>query len=154
MAAARTPIRRKRPVAQRSRTGLRFNHAMIYTRSLPRALAFYGDLLGFEAIDEHPGVYARLASPSGDTTIALHALEPGRSLAPRTGGLRLYFEVEALDAFCRKLVRKGVKFAQLPQRMPWGWKHAYLRDPDGHEISLYWAGRARLQRTTVRHARG
>jgi hypothetical protein len=24
--------------------------------------------------------------------------------------------------------------------MPWGWRHAYLNDPDGHEISLYWAG--------------
>jgi hypothetical protein len=30
--------------------------------------------------------------------------------------------------------------------MPWGWKHAYLDDPDGHELSLYWAGKKRLQK--------
>ena len=27
----------------------------------------------------------------------------------------------------------------MPKDMPWGWRHAYLNDPDGHEISLYWA---------------
>jgi len=27
---------------------------------------------------------------------------------------------------------------------------AYLRDLDGHEISLYWAGKARLRRTVMR----
>jgi hypothetical protein len=31
--------------------------------------------------------------------------------------------------------------------MPWGWRHAYLDDPDGHEVSLYWAGRKRFQKT-------
>ena len=36
---------------------------------------------------------------------------------------------------------------QPPKLMPWGWKHAYLNDPDGHEISLYWAGRKRFQKT-------
>jgi hypothetical protein len=30
--------------------------------------------------------------------------------------------------------------------MPWGWKHAYLDDPDGHEVSLYWAGAKRLKK--------
>jgi hypothetical protein len=31
--------------------------------------------------------------------------------------------------------------------MPWGWKHAYLSDPDGHELSLYRAGAKRFQKT-------
>jgi hypothetical protein len=34
--------------------------------------------------------------------------------------------------------------------MPWGWRHAYLRDPDGHEVSLYWAGKARFKKTVMR----
>ena len=66
-----------------------------------------------------------------------------------TGGLRLYFEVNGLEAFCKALDRKGVKLDKMPKQMPWGWKHAYLRDPDGHEISLYWAGKARLRKTTI-----
>jgi hypothetical protein len=35
--------------------------------------------------------------------------------------------------------------AQLPKAMPWGWTHAYLNDPDGHEVSLYSAGAKRLR---------
>ena len=30
--------------------------------------------------------------------------------------------------------------------MPWGWRHAYLNDPDGQEISLYWAGENRMKK--------
>jgi len=30
--------------------------------------------------------------------------------------------------------------------MPWGWKHAYLDDPDGHEVSVYTAGAKRLRK--------
>jgi hypothetical protein len=37
--------------------------------------------------------------------------------------------------------------AQQPKKMPWGWTHAYLNDPDGHEVSLYSAGQKRLKRT-------
>jgi catechol 2,3-dioxygenase-like lactoylglutathione lyase family enzyme len=124
---------------------LEFNHAMIYAADVERALRFYRDALGFEAVDVHPGAYARLKSPAGGTTIALHALEPGQSMDPDREGLRLYFEVEDLDAFCQRLAEKGVPFDQMPGDMPWGWRHAYLRDPDGHEISLYWAGEGRTR---------
>ncbi len=113
---------------------------------LRRALSFYGELLGFRLLETYPGAYARLKSPAGRATIALHVLDRGRRLNTRTEGLRLYFEVDGLGRFCRGLARRGVKFDQMPRAMPWGWTHAYLRDPDGHEISLYSAGRARLAR--------
>jgi hydroxymethylpyrimidine/phosphomethylpyrimidine kinase len=67
-----------------------------------------------------------------------------------TEGVRLYFEVKALDALCNALEKRGVKFDQMPRDMPWGWRHAYLHDPDGHEVSLYWAGTARFARTVMR----
>ncbi len=129
---------------------LEFNHAMIYTANLPRALEFYRDALGFKVVDTYPGAYARLKSPNGGTTIALHVLDSGQEMNARTEGLRLYFEVKGLDAFCEALENKGIKFDQMPKDMPWGWKHAYLRDPDGHEISLYWAGKARFAKTVMR----
>jgi uncharacterized glyoxalase superfamily protein PhnB len=59
----------------------------------------------------------------------------------------LYFETRNLDRLCAALVRKGVKFSQTPKMMPWGWKHAYLNDPDGREISLCWAGKKRFENT-------
>jgi catechol 2,3-dioxygenase-like lactoylglutathione lyase family enzyme len=128
-----------------------FNHAMIYSRDIATALRFYADKLGFKLLEnfQHEGrsVYARLKSPRGSTTIALHAVAPRDEL--HTGGIRLYFEVPDLERFCERLESAGVKFSQKPKQMPWGWKHAYLDDPDGHEVSLYSAGAKRLRRTTI-----
>jgi catechol 2,3-dioxygenase-like lactoylglutathione lyase family enzyme len=135
--------------AARSTSKLEFNHAMIYVRRLDRALAFYRDLLGFKLVDDYPGAYARLRSPKGRTTVALHVLEPKQKLVAKTEGLRLYFEAANLDRLCADLKRRGVRFDQPPTDMPWGWRHAYLRDPDGHELSFFKAGAARLRRTTM-----
>ena len=127
---------------------MNFNHAMIYSRDVARALAFYKDRLGLELLEEfnHHGmtVYARLKSPGSDSTIALHLLERGATLA--TGGVRLYFEIQDLEGEVARLQKEGVPFTKLPALMPWGWKHAYLDDPDGHEVSLYWAGEKRMQK--------
>ena len=133
-------------------SGVTFNHAMVYVRALAPALHFYVDLLGFKVIEQFPWpnspVYARLRSARGQSTIALHLVEPGRVL-PETDGVRLYFEVAQLDKLCRKLEAAGVKFLERPKTMPWGWKHAYLKDPDGHELSLYWAGVRRFQSSST-----
>jgi len=127
---------------------LDLNHAMIYSRDVARALTFYRDLLGFTLLEEFRGgnrvVYARLKMPAGSGTIALHLLAPGEVLA--TGGVRLYFETRDLEKCCKRLEAAGAKFSKPPAMMPWGWKHAYLDDPDGHEISLYWAGAKRLKK--------
>ena len=145
---------KKNAARKRNRAAIEFNHAMIYTVELSRALKFYQDALGFEVVDSYPGAYVRLKSPAGATTIALHAVNRGQVMDPKTEGTRLYFEVQDLDVLCKDLERKGVKFDQMPKQMPWGWKHAYLRDPDGHQISLYWAGEARFQKTVIRDEPG
>ena len=134
---------------------LTFNHAMIYVKDVDRGMRFYRDLMGFKLIEdfryEGASVYARLRAPGGDGTIALHLAGPGVSLA--SDGVRLYFEIRDLDGFCRKLQQKGFYITQMPRMMPWGWRHAYLNDPDGHEISLYWAGENRMQKTVMKAAR-
>jgi catechol 2,3-dioxygenase-like lactoylglutathione lyase family enzyme len=134
---------------------LTFNHAMIYTKDVGRAMQFYRDWMGFKLIEdfrfEGRSVYARLRAPGGDGTIALHQAGPGAPVA--SDGVRLYFEVRDLDGFCRGLQRRGFYFTQLPTMMPWGWRHAYLNDPDGHEISLYWAGENRMKKTVMKAAR-
>ena len=134
---------------------LSFNHAMVYVKDVQCALGFYRDLLGFKMVDEfrHEGkpVYARLRAPGGDGTVALHMAGPGTSLASE--GVRLYFEIRELDDFCRKLQAKHFYITQMPRMMPWGWRHAYLNDPDGHEISLYWAGENRLKKTVMQTAK-
>ncbi len=121
---------------------IEFYHAMVYVKDLKASKSFY-ELLGFVTIDEHEG-YARLRSPGGVGTIALHKSE-GRALdAP---GIRLYFEVPNLQDFCHMLEDRGIRFDKPPKLMEWGWHHAYLKDPDGHEISLFHAGDKRFDRT-------
>ena len=133
---------------------LAFNHAMVYVKDVERGLRFYRDLLGFKLIEdfryEKKPVYARLRAPGGDGTIALHQAAAEASVL--SDGVRLYFEVRELDDFCRKLQQKGFYITQLPRLMPWGWRHAYLNDPDGHEISLYWAGENRMKKTVMKAA--
>jgi len=119
---------------------------MVYVRDVGRALEFYEGALGFRLIERFGG-YARLRSPRGSTTLALHQLGEDVTSA-EAPGIRLYFEVPELRRFCERLARRGIQFKQMPKRMPWGWEHAYLDDPDGHEVRLYWAGRKRLQNTT------
>jgi catechol 2,3-dioxygenase-like lactoylglutathione lyase family enzyme len=150
--AKAAPKKSVAPASAETGEKLTFNHAMIYSKDVERGLAFYRDLLGFKLIEDfrHEGksVYARLRAPGGDGTIALHHAGPGASLVSE--GVRLYFEVRQLDDFCRGLQKKGFYITQLPRMMPWGWRHAYLNDPDGHEISLYWAGENRMKKTILK----
>ena len=143
------------PAVPSSDGKLTFNHAMIYCKDVERGMRFYRDLMGFKLIEdfryEGTPVYARLRAPGGDGTIALHMAGPGASLASE--GVRLYFEVRELDDFCRKLMQKGFYITQMPRMMPWGWRHAYLNDPDGHEISLYWAGENRMKKSVMQAVR-
>jgi catechol 2,3-dioxygenase-like lactoylglutathione lyase family enzyme len=142
--------KRKKSKAKKSGAGIEFNHAMVYVRDLALALKFYSDHLGFRLIEQHAEFYARLRSPKGGTSIALHKAGPGEQVAAE--GTRLYFEVKELDKFCAKLEAAGVKLSKQPEMMPWGWRHAYLNDPDGHEISLYWAGKKRFQKTVIKQS--
>jgi catechol 2,3-dioxygenase-like lactoylglutathione lyase family enzyme len=148
-----SPAKAPAPAADEGK--LSFNHAMIYVKDVERGVNFYRGWLGFKLIEdfryEGRPVYARLRAPGGDGTIALHQAGPGASVT--SDGVRLYFEVRDLDDFCRGLQKRGFYFTQLPTMMPWGWRHAYLNDPAGHEISLYWAGENRMKKTVMKAAR-
>jgi len=152
---ATKPAAQKIAAASDAGDKLSFNHAMIYLKDVQSGIAFYRDWLGFKVIEdfrhEDRSVYARLRAPGGDGTIALHQAGPGASVA--SDGVRLYFEVRDLDDFCQRMRRRGFVFTQHPQMMPWGWRHAYLNDPEGHEISLYWAGEQRMQKSVMQAAK-
>jgi catechol 2,3-dioxygenase-like lactoylglutathione lyase family enzyme len=69
------PATRKRK-AQPVVSALEFNHAMVYVKDVSNSLEFYADLLGFKPVElfHYHGacVYARLRSPLGSGTVALH----------------------------------------------------------------------------------
>lgn len=126
---------------------LDFNHAMLYVSDVARSRDFYVGVLGFKLLADEPPYYVRIQSPNSKTTIALHKAEPGAS------AFRLYFEADKLDKLYDQLAKKGAKFDKPPADQPWGWRHAYLRDPDGHELSLYTAGKKRLKKEKKRGKR-
>src|SRR4029077_1055447 len=87
----------------RTVSGLTFNHAMIYVRDLAPALHFYSDLVGFRVLEDFKyrgvSVYARLRPPHGNSSIALHMIEPGKTLVVGDN-IRLYFETKNLKSTC------------------------------------------------------
>lgn len=116
---------------------MKLNQVTVSVTDIPAGIAFYR-ALGLELIVEAPH-YARFAAPGNLATFSIHASEraPG-------GGTSVYFECDDLDARCRVLEEKGFVFSQQPTDQPWLWREAWLKDPDGNEICLYFAGKNRL----------
>jgi hypothetical protein len=38
------------------------------------------------------------------------------------------------------LIKAGIDFEELPNDKPWLWRESRLKDPDGNQIILYFAG--------------
>lgn len=118
---------------------MRFNHVTLIVTHLETSLKFYARL-GLRPIVLAAPRYARLEFPDGDETLSLEVTgEPAQS-----SRIQLYFECTDLDAVCATLRADGVTLEQAPMDMAYLWREARLRDPDGHQIRLYFAGVNRL----------
>src|SRR5262249_30018983 len=124
---------------------VRLNHILLWVTDVARSLEFYEGKLRFVRIEADEG-YARLRAPEGEATLGLHEASE-TAPPPWNDGVGLYIEVDDVDTLCRRLAEQGVSFDQEPEDMAWGWRHAYLRDPDGHRLSIYHAGEKRFQPT-------
>lgn len=83
--------------------------------------------------------YARFECPDGDSTFSVHHRE-NFSVNP---DLVIYFECENLDEKVAELKQLGIEFEQNPSDQTWLWGEAYLRDPSGNVICLFYAGENR-----------
>ncbi|TFG92163.1 MAG: VOC family protein [Myxococcales bacterium] len=120
---------------------MRFNHITLDVRDFERSKSFYRTL-GLIQIVDAPPRYARFVFPEGDATLSIEVMggRPGRP-ADRA---QIFFECEALDEKVAALKAKGLVFEQDPSDTFYLWREAWLRDPDGHELRLYFAGVNRL----------
>ncbi|MBV8278936.1 MAG: VOC family protein, partial [Verrucomicrobia bacterium] len=50
--------------------------------------------------------------------------------------LQMHFAVPDVDDVYERLKQEGVRFDEPPADMPWGWRHAYTRDPAGHTVEI------------------
>lgn len=117
---------------------MNLNQVTIPSINVLKAVAFY-KLLGLKLIVDSMPRYVRFECSGGDATFSIHYVET----LPKVNGVTIYFEDDNLDEWVAQLIKKGIKFTQLPTDMPWLWREAHLEDPDGNHIILYKAGKNR-----------
>jgi catechol 2,3-dioxygenase-like lactoylglutathione lyase family enzyme len=114
---------------------MKLNQVTVPASDLDRSIEFYS-ALGFTLIVKNDR-YARFEIEDGEMTFSLHLGEAAGN------GPCLYFECLALDARVAELKAKGIVFESDPVDQTWLWREAWLRDPAGNRLCLYFAGKNR-----------
>jgi catechol 2,3-dioxygenase-like lactoylglutathione lyase family enzyme len=117
---------------------MKLNQVTAPALDLDRSIAFY-QTLGLKLIvkSDH---YARFEVGDGTDTFSLHITDDAHGAA---SGPHVYFEVEDLDARVAALKQKGIAFDSDPEDQSWLWREAWLTDPAGVKLCLYFAGKNR-----------
>jgi catechol-2,3-dioxygenase len=122
----------------------RLNHAVLYVRDVARSVAFYRDVLSFEAVMEIGGkaAFLRADGSSNDHDLGLFQLgeQAGASQAGRStvGLYHLAWEVETLsdlEALAGRLAEAGALSGSSDHSTT---KSLYGHDPDGLEFEIAW----------------
>jgi len=104
---------------------------------LPRAVAYYRDILGFRFDEPWGGFYA-VGARDG---LELHLKEAPKTQADRSHRrdhehLDVYAGVADIDAFYSQCVEKGVTILKPLAPTAWGTKDFYLVDPEGYILGF------------------
>ena len=114
---------------------MRLNQVTIPSLDVEKSAAFYKKL-GLQLIVEALPRYVRFELPDGEATFSIHLVDT----LPKGNGVVVYFEEDNLNKLVKDLETKGVAFTQLPTNQSWLWREAYLLDPDGNNIILFFGG--------------
>lgn len=117
---------------------MNLNQVTVPTLNVEKAISFYKKL-GLKLIVKALPHYARFECSNG-TTFSLHQVEK----LPNGDGIWIYFECENLDTYVEGLLAKNIAFDELPTNKNWLWREARLKDLDGNQLILYFAGENRL----------
>jgi catechol 2,3-dioxygenase-like lactoylglutathione lyase family enzyme len=120
---------------------MNLNHVTLPSVDVAAGAVFYR-LLGFMLIVDAAPDYVRLEAPEGGATLSLgrvEAIVPTQHRYPA-----VYLETPDLDAHYARLHAAGVVFDAPPVDQSWLWREAWLKDPDGNRVCLFWAGDTRL----------
>jgi len=120
---------------------MKLNHVTLAVSNLDRSRDFY-KRLGLRLIVLEEPRYARFFVPGNDSTLSIEVMSS--AVLPASGCCHLYFECDDVDRVYSELCEAGLDFLQPPTDMDYLWREARLRDPDGHDVRLFSAGRNRL----------
>ena len=125
----------------KSRIGL----VTILTDDIPSMKGFYGDVLGFEVIEDL-GNYVEFANDGVRFAVCtrkvMHEGTDHSSYRKRKEGqaFELAFPLdspEEVDRTFDEIVSKGASPVKGPEMMPWGRRTAFFADPEGNIHELY-----------------
>lgn len=118
---------------------MNLNQVTVPTTNLDVAIEFYQNL-GLKLIVKSTEKYARFLCPNGNSTFSLHIVDQ----LQKDHGVSVYFECENLDEHVSQLIENGIMFDEMPEDRTWLWREARLKDPDGNQLILYFAGENRI----------
>ena len=118
---------------------MNLNQVTIYSNKPTESIEFYKKL-GLRLIVDSAPRYVRFECPDGNSTLSIHETED----TSINSKIVLYFECENLDEEVKRLKSLGLTFNQEPTDHVWLWREAYLKDPDGNKIILFYGGENRL----------
>lgn len=117
---------------------MNMNQVTVPSTKVKRSIEFYKHL-GLTQIVHSLPTYARFECPDGGATFSISLVNE----LPQGAGATIYFECSDLDKHVETLKAAGIEFDQDPEDQRYLWRTALLRDPDGNQLCLYWAGENR-----------
>ena len=120
---------------------MNLNQVTVEVTDIARSRDFY-QRLGLTLIVSSPH-YARFVCPASTGEVAAtFSIHLADVVTP--SGTGIYFECADLDERVAVLKAEGGVFDSGPVDERWLWREAWLRDPDGHRLCLYFAGENRV----------
>ena len=117
---------------------MNLNQVTIYSERTVATVEFF-QTLGLKLIVDSLPRYARLECPDGESTLSVNIADD----VVVTNSVVLYFECDDLDGKVEELKSAGLVFDEDPTDRDWLWRQAYLKDPNGNKICLFYAGKNR-----------
>ena len=105
---------------------------IIYTKRLEEVADFYCKYFGFEILRLAGDRIVELVSEGSGSNILLHPMSAGRKEGQTL--VKLVFDVEDVEAFCRDAERRGLKFGSIHQAD--GYCFANAKDPANNSVSV------------------
>ena len=118
---------------------MNLNQVTVPSLNLTKSIPFYKKL-GLQLIVNALPHYARFMCPDGNSTFSLHQTKE----LPKGEGVYVYFECKNLDEQVKAIQQNGISFDLEPTDQSWLWREARLKDVDGNQLILFYAGENRL----------
>ncbi|WP_340199440.1 VOC family protein [Ascidiimonas sp. W6] len=114
---------------------MNLNQVTVASINVERSVDFYKKL-GLLLIVEALRYYARFECQEGNSTFSVHLVDKLKE----GEGVYVYFEAKDLDEKVKVLQEAGIVFDEMPKDRKWLWREARLKDLDGNQLILYFAG--------------